>query len=241
MACARLLEPGTAQPGDAPDPRTAAAPPEADKLQCFEALLPRPPPKPVDSDALSLGRIRHRTARVRERNLAADQVCDGDDTAMTRRTTMTLVIVTSGRFNRVRTDLACARSNPDPNTSTTAMNAKTLCVAALLASTAFAANAADNASITDCVDLAGNHEIVRSGGAQSMLLRDGQSHYLIGFRGDCASLATASSIQVSSDGTANRLCPTGTKVKTNRATCSVGKVEAIDADQFSALKKRASR
>lgn len=110
-----------------------------------------------------------------------------------------------------------------------------------LASTAFAANAANNASITDCVDLAGNHEIVRSGGAQSMLLRDGQSHYLIGFRGDCASLATASSIQVSSDGTANRLCPTGTKVKTNRATCSVGKVEAIDADQFSALKKRASR
>ena len=30
MACARLLEPGTAEPGDAPDPHTAAAPPEGD-------------------------------------------------------------------------------------------------------------------------------------------------------------------------------------------------------------------
>ena len=35
MACARLLEPGTAESGDAPDPRTAAAPPEASGLQCF--------------------------------------------------------------------------------------------------------------------------------------------------------------------------------------------------------------
>ena len=30
MACARLLEPGTAESGDAHDPRTAAAPPEAE-------------------------------------------------------------------------------------------------------------------------------------------------------------------------------------------------------------------
>ena len=30
MACARLLEPWTAESGDAPDPRTAAAPPEAE-------------------------------------------------------------------------------------------------------------------------------------------------------------------------------------------------------------------
>ena len=35
MACARLLEPGMAQPGDANDPRTAAAPPEGDKSRRF--------------------------------------------------------------------------------------------------------------------------------------------------------------------------------------------------------------
>ena len=45
-----------AESGDAPDLRTAAAPPEADKLQCFEALLPRLPPKPVDSGAFRFDR-----------------------------------------------------------------------------------------------------------------------------------------------------------------------------------------
>ena len=35
MACARLLEPGMAQPGDAHDPRTAAAPPDAYGLRRF--------------------------------------------------------------------------------------------------------------------------------------------------------------------------------------------------------------
>ncbi|MBP8908074.1 MAG: hypothetical protein KBG34_01490, partial [Pseudoxanthomonas sp.] len=35
MACARLLEPGTAESGDAPDPRTATAPPEANELRRF--------------------------------------------------------------------------------------------------------------------------------------------------------------------------------------------------------------
>lgn len=121
------------------------------------------------------------------------------------------------------------------------MNMKRLCAAALLAGAAFAANAADNTPITDCVDLGTNQEIVRSGGAQNMLLRDGEAHYLVGFRSDCSSLATASSIEISTDGAANRLCPKGTKVKTNRATCTVGKVEAIDAEQFASLKKRASR
>jgi len=121
------------------------------------------------------------------------------------------------------------------------MNIKRLCTAALLAGAAFAANAADNTPITDCVDLSSNQEIVRGGGAQSMLLRDGDAHYVVGFRGDCASLATASSIEISTDGAANRLCPKGTKVKTNRSTCSVGKVQTIDADEFANLKKRASR
>ena len=121
------------------------------------------------------------------------------------------------------------------------MNIKRLCLAALLAGAAPAANAADSTPISDCVDLSANQEIVRSGGAQNMLLRDGDAHYLIDFRGNCSSLATASTIEISTDGAANRLCPKGSKVKTNRSTCSVGKVEAIDADEFAALKKRASR
>ena len=77
MACARLLEPWTAQSGDAHDPRTtaapsrrrqipvlwlkpeartAAAPPEGDKSRCFGSTQkpapPRLPSKPTDSSAL---------------------------------------------------------------------------------------------------------------------------------------------------------------------------------------------
>ena len=77
MACARLLEPRTAESGDAPDPRTtaapsrrrqipalwlkpeartAAAPPEGDKSRCFGSTQkpapPRLPSKPTDSSAL---------------------------------------------------------------------------------------------------------------------------------------------------------------------------------------------
>jgi hypothetical protein len=121
------------------------------------------------------------------------------------------------------------------------MNIKRFAIIALLAGTAFAANAADNNTLTDCVDLSPSQEIVRSGGAQSMLLRDGDAHYLVGFRGNCGSLATSSSIEIGTDGTANRLCPKGTKVKTKRSICSVDTVEVIDADQFASLKKRATR
>ncbi|GAB3504869.1 hypothetical protein MNQ95_14485 [Pseudoxanthomonas daejeonensis] len=121
------------------------------------------------------------------------------------------------------------------------MNIKRLCTAVFLASAAFAANAAESTSITDCVDLSTNQEIVRGGGAQNMLLRDGDAHYLVGFRGDCSSLATATSIEISTDGAANRLCPKGSKVKTNRSTCSVGKVESLEAEEFASRKKRISR
>ena len=153
---------------------------------------------------------------------------------------MTLVIVTTGRSTRDQTHIAFARpirTTPSP----IAMNIKRLCTAVLLAGAAFAAHAADNTPITDCIDLSSNQEIVRGGGAQSMLLRDGDAHYLVGFRGDCSSLATATSIEISTDGAANRLCPKGSKVKTNRSTCSVGKIEALDADEFAARKKRVAR
>ena len=55
MACARLLEPWMAQPGDAPDPRTAAAPPEASELRRFSnwpdpaSIWRRPTKKPACS------------------------------------------------------------------------------------------------------------------------------------------------------------------------------------------------
>lgn len=121
------------------------------------------------------------------------------------------------------------------------MNAKRPFAALLLAGAAFAAHAADSAPITGCVDLGGHQEIIRAGSVQSMLLRNDDAYYRLGFRRDCSSLATASSIEISTGGAANRLCPEGSKVKTNRATCPVATVESIDAEQYATLKKRASR
>jgi hypothetical protein len=121
------------------------------------------------------------------------------------------------------------------------MNMKRLFVAALFAGTAFAANAADSTSITECLDLGPDQEIIRSVGPDSFLLRDGDAHYRVKFRGSCGSLATASRISIVSDGTADRLCPQNTKVKTSRDICRVGKVEVIDAEEFASVKKRASR
>ncbi|WP_028917158.1 hypothetical protein [Pseudoxanthomonas sp. J35] len=116
-----------------------------------------------------------------------------------------------------------------------------LAAAAMFAGFAANASAANGNALTDCVDLGGNQEIVRSGGTQNFLLRDGDEHYLVGFRGDCASLPTTSKLEIITAGTANRLCATGTIVKTKRENCQVGKVESIDAEQFAARKKRLSR
>ena len=57
MACARLLEPGTAESGDAPDPRTAAAPPEG--VRPIPAL-PWLPPKPCARSPHCRGSSRSR-------------------------------------------------------------------------------------------------------------------------------------------------------------------------------------
>lgn len=121
------------------------------------------------------------------------------------------------------------------------MDIKRLCIAALFAGTASAAVAAENTLLTDCVDLGADQEIVRAGGSQNFLLRDGDSHYLVSLRNDCGSLATTSRIAITTNGTSDRLCAKGSKIKTSRDICQISKVESIDAEQFAARKKRASR
>jgi len=121
------------------------------------------------------------------------------------------------------------------------MNAKRLCTALLLAGSAFSAAAAEKAPISQCVDLGKNQEIVRSGGGQNFLLRDGDAHYLVTFRDGCSSLATTPSLSIVTGESSNRLCPEGTVVKTKRDNCTVAKVETIGADEYASRKRRASR
>jgi len=120
------------------------------------------------------------------------------------------------------------------------MNTKRLILTALSVGAAFAAHASDGTPLTGCVELDGNKEIIRSGGSQNFLVSEGDAHYLLKFRGECGSLTTASRIEISTDGTADRLCAKDTRVKTDRQTCQVSKVELLDTAQFAAH-KRASR
>ncbi len=108
-----------------------------------------------------------------------------------------------------------------------------------LASTAFAASASE--SIPDCVDLGNDQEIVRNSGGQQIFLRDSQNHYRIGFTHNCGSVMVTPSIAISTDGQQNRLCPSGSKVRTKRDTCDISAVEIITAEDFAKRKKRAAR
>ncbi len=96
-------------------------------------------------------------------------------------------------------------------------------------------------SVTQCVSLGNSQEIVRSAGGQQFFLKDGDSHYRVGFAHSCDSIMTTPSVEISTNGEVNQLCPEGTKVKTKRDSCRVEAVETISAEEFDRRKKRASR
>ena len=116
-----------------------------------------------------------------------------------------------------------------------------LATAGLLILTAGGAMAADGPALADCVDLGGNQQIVRAGNGDQFFLKDGDNHYRIGLGRGCGGLAVASRIELSTDGTVNRLCPSGSKVKTNREICPVNQVSTISAEEFKRRQARANR
>ena len=95
--------------------------------------------------------------------------------------------------------------------------------------------------VADCVALGSSQEIVRAGGGGQIFLRDGQSHYRLGFARNCDSVTMTPTIQISADGQADRLCPAGTKVRTKTSTCDVSVVETISAEEFAKRKQRVRR
>lgn len=98
--------------------------------------------------------------------------------------------------------------------------------------------AASDTALDACVDLAPQHEIVRSGGSSHLLLKSGDAHYKVAFRGSCGSLPTASRVSIATDGQAGRLCPAGSSVVTPREQCQVGSVTPIEAEDFQRQKRR---
>ena len=107
---------------------------------------------------------------------------------------------------------------------------------AIVPSAAFAGEA-----IIDCVDLGTDQEVVRAAGGQQFFLRNGGDHYRVAFQHSCDSILLTPRIDISTEGQANRLCGSGTRVKTSRDTCRVASVETMTAEEFAKRKKRAAR
>lgn len=96
-------------------------------------------------------------------------------------------------------------------------------------------------AVTDCVDLGNDQEIVRAAGGQQFFLRNGSDHYRVAFQHSCDSIMLTPKVDISTDGQANRLCATGTRVKTSRDTCRVASVETMTPEEFAKRKKRSAR
>src|SRR5690606_26373787 len=89
----------------------------------------------------------------------------------------------------------------------------------------------------NCTELGTDSEAVRAGSARSMLLRDGDSHYLVTFRQDCNQLATTRSLKILGEGASHRVCPDNNVVRIKRAECEVQSIEAISAREFARRKR----
>ena len=104
--------------------------------------------------------------------------------------------------------------------------------------TAATPNVSSDSAMSDCVDLGANHEAFRYTN-QALLIADGDTHYKLSFGSGCDALMAASTVDISTDGQANRLCPKGSRVSARTYSCSVRQVQRITADDYAAYQRRA--
>src|SRR6478672_1705472 len=108
-----------------------------------------------------------------------------------------------------------------------------------IAGTATAAPPADmpGGPLADCVNLGADHEAFRYAN-QALLVADGDSHYKLSFGSGCDALMAASSVDITTDGQANRLCPTGSRVSARTYSCYVRHVQRISADEYAGYQRK---
>ena len=91
--------------------------------------------------------------------------------------------------------------------------------------------------LSDCVDLAPDHQAFGIG-TQTLLIQNGDAHYRVSFYGDCAAISMPQ-VEISTAGMRNRLCPKATRVVAQTTTCTVRSVEQIDADRYAVYRRKA--
>ena len=112
----------------------------------------------------------------------------------------------------------------------------------LLAITGAAAAATPDApsdsAVSDCVDLGANHEAFRYTN-QALLVADGDAHYKLTFGSGCDALMAAATVDIATNGQANRLCPSGTRVSARTYSCAVREVQRITPEAYTRYQRMA--
>jgi hypothetical protein len=73
-----------------------------------------------------------------------------------------------------------------------------------------------------------------------LLIADGDAHYKVSFGGSgCDALMAAATVDITTDGQANKLCPKGSRVSARTYSCNVRQVQRISAEDYAAYQRRA--
>jgi len=121
-----------------------------------------------------------------------------------------------------------------------------LSTAALIAPAAqAAAQAADTPSASagdSCIALSEDQQIVRAGADRDVLLRNGDQHYRVVFKASCSSAVTSRRLAFETQGESNQLCADSrSALKTDRASCTVERIEPLEAAAFQRMARQRSR
>jgi len=124
----------------------------------------------------------------------------------------------------------------------TGFAALALITAALVAPAAQAADTAPATTGDSCIALSENQQIVRAGADRDVLLRNGDQHYRVVFTASCSSAVTSRRLAFETQGQSNQLCGGArSELKTDRASCTVERIEPLEATAFNRIARQRSR
>ncbi|MEG0186398.1 MAG: hypothetical protein RR704_23425 [Stenotrophomonas sp.] len=124
----------------------------------------------------------------------------------------------------------------------TGFAALVLVAGALAAPAAQAADAPAATSSESCIALNEDQQIIRAGADRDVLLRNGDQHYRVVFTASCNSAVTSRRLGFETQGESSQLCGGSRSVlKTDRASCTVERVEPLEAATFQRMARQRSR
>jgi len=117
-----------------------------------------------------------------------------------------------------------------------------LSTAALIAPAAQAADTPSASADDSCIALSEDHQIVRASADRDVLLRNGDQHYRVVFKASCSGAVTSRRLAFETQGESNQLCGGSRSVlKTDRASCTVERIEPLEAATFKRMARQRSR